>query len=193
MTPTHHTYSRPVVYDDVLRMGKNRIKVTPSNEERGQIAKFLNVLAITELRAEFDLAAGGPDKVVVNGRLAAEIQQTCVVTLAPVRERIDSSFRRVYLRDDPEAKDKADSDAEGDALEWDPLADETTDWAEHGIIDLGKIVTEVVALEMAPYPRADGAELADAGGNAGQDDEDVTDHPFAALAQLQKGDAPKGG
>jgi hypothetical protein len=63
--------------------------------------------------------------------------------------------------------------------------DEPPEAIRDGVIDLGAVATEFLLLGLDPYPRKPGAvfEAPPAG--------DPVSHPFAALAALKKGDAPK--
>ena len=77
--------------------------------------------------------------------------QTCVVTLEPLDARVAEDFRVTYGDADP-APTLAEIDL--DYEEADP-----PEPIEGGIIDLGVLVAEHLALGLDPYPRKAGAEI----------------------------------
>jgi uncharacterized metal-binding protein YceD (DUF177 family) len=72
--------------------------------------------------------------------------QPCVVTLAPVTTRIEEPVERRFRADLPEPPQGAEIEMpEDDALE--PLPE---------TLDLGRVMTEALALAIPEYPRAEG-------------------------------------
>lgn len=124
-----------------------------------------------------EISADGARGWRFSGRLGAEIEQACVVTLEPVRTVLDEPVERRWLpaADLPAATEEADP--AGPDLP-DPLGE---------TIDLGAVLHEALALAIDPYPRAPGAELGSrVFGPAGT--EPLTDEaarPFAPLAALK--------
>ena len=129
----------------------NRIDLMPDEGARQRIAAELGLTAPPEVRLTATITAAPNDAWLLEGRIAARVQQPCVVTLAPVRSRIAAPLDRRY----GPAEALADADAEDAGLEDDDVPEVLVD----GVIDLGEAVAEQLALEIDPFPRAEGAEF----------------------------------
>ena len=154
-----------------------RLDLVADDAARDAIAKAAGLASLPRLEAGFDLKRQGADGLRVVGRIAATVVQNCVVTLEPIESQIDEAVDLVFLPDVAPATDAIDLQA----LE----ADDPPEAIRDGVIDLGAVATEFLLLGLDPYPRKPGAvfDAPPAG--------DPTSHPFAALAALKKGDAPK--
>jgi uncharacterized metal-binding protein YceD (DUF177 family) len=176
---------------DLDRLGANgtAVEIVASDGERAALAKrfgFLGLPAFTA-RVTVDRRIGG--QVVVEGRLRGKIVQACVLTLDPVTQELDDTFRLVFKKDladerDPESGEAVLS-AHVDSPE--PLSG--------NLLDVGEIVAEQLSLMAEPYPRRPGAKLEDVlprprgGGRKGPTEQ--RRHPFAGLAALR--DKPRRG
>jgi len=114
---------------------------------------------------------------VLHATVGATVTQSCVVTLEPVRTRIDEEISRRFLSEVEELS------VEHQIL---PEDDDTVEMLTDPI-DLGLVASEAIALALPSYPRADGAALSDAvfsePGVKPLRDEDLK--PFSALAALK--------
>ncbi len=137
----------------------------------------LRLLALRSLRLTGEILPSGRNELVLTAQLIAEADQPCVVTLAPVRARINEQIRRRYVADLPPT--------EGDEVEM-PEDDSVEPMPE--MIDLAVIAAEALTLALPLYPRAPGAEhaptVAAATGVAPLTDADLK--PFAGLAALTR-------
>src|SRR5262249_566027 len=168
----------PVIVAQIPEIGLSR-ELEANDTTRAAMAEIAGLREILSARAKFELRPASGGRVHVIGTLSARIGQTCVVTLDPIEndieEMIDLTFappeQIVHVSDRDEDIDESGSEA---AHEFEPI--------ENGVIDLGKLATDVLFLAIDPYPRKPGAvfepQLAAA---------DPEDHPFAALKAL-KGD-----
>lgn len=150
--------------------------------ECAALAKRFGVLAIGKLEAKFKIRRVRAGRAVrVQGTVAGEVTQACVVSLAPVRQTIRATFATLYV---PEADLKPiELDEEG-AVNLDAfLGDEELEEAlPDGPLDLGEIAAQEFAVAIDPYPRAEGAAFQ---GTWGEDRGKVS--PFADLkAKLEK-------
>lgn len=170
-------FSRPVALDS-LHPGETRFEIAASPAERRALAARFAIPAIARLDARVRIVRlPRADRFRVTGELAADVVQTCVVTLEPVPQHVvatfDLAFERAGWAAEPaEVVIETDEDPE-------PLYGDR--------IDIGEVVAEELALALDPYPRAPGqafAEPEDPG-------RERPDSPFAALAALKKG--PKTG
>ena len=144
---------------------------------RKAMADIAGVREISSVRASFDLTPDRRGRVHVVGTVQARIGQTCVVTLDPIDNEIDETVDLMFVPEEqiPQHARLADGALESEAEMADapePIVD--------GVIDLGRLATDVLFLAIDPYPRKPGAlfepEVAPA---------DPEDHPFAALKALQ--------
>lgn len=149
----------------------------PAGEARAALAADLGLLALHRLRLTGEFTPNGRDELVLTARLVADADQACVVTLAPVRARIDEAVRRRFVADMPTPDVEEVEMPEDDSLE--PMPE---------VIDLAEVAAEALALALPLYPRAPGAEL----GTLAAAPEGVTPltdadlKPFAGLAALTR-------
>ena len=140
-------FSRPVSVSSIPSAGLNA-QVESLPEERLAIASEFKLPALNALRAEYRLT-GTPQRVKVKGRVLAEIQQICVVSLEPFETVLDEEVEAMFATADamPQAK-------QGDETFLD-LPDEIV----NGQIDLGILTTEFLSLGLDPYPRKPGVDF----------------------------------
>jgi uncharacterized metal-binding protein YceD (DUF177 family) len=158
---------------DQIRDGQ-RIDLVADEAERRAIADRLDLGPIERLDAHVTLSRTGP-AVRAEGRLAATLEQRCVVTGEPIAAHVDEPFAFLFT---PAPKDGVpDEEVE--------LGPEDCDvvFYDGSAIDLGSAIADTLALSLDPYPRSASADAAlrEAGvltkEQAG---------PFAALAALKK-------
>lgn len=167
-------FSRPVAVETLGEETAFTIEATSG--EREMLAQRLGVVSVDHLSADLRLVRLMGAIVRLEGRFTAEVTQSCVVTLTPVHSRIAVGLDRRY----GPAEVIADSDAEDLSFEDDDLPDVMVD----GIVDVGEAVSEQLALEIDPFPRAEGAEFS--GYSSGPEPEAKAKSPFAALEDLLK-------
>jgi hypothetical protein len=146
-----------------------------SAAERSAAAEALGIIACDELKADYVIRAIGAGRYGMKGSVAASLTQECVVTLAPVRQTVAEAFSVEFWPSLPDV-----SDAEVEVLsvpDIEPI--------EHGLIEAGRVIFEILAASVDPYPRSEGArfEWEDAADAAGE----AEAGPFSALKRL-KGD-----
>lgn len=150
-----------------------------SADVRKAMAEIAGLREIASARASFDLNLQSGGRVHVAGRLTARIGQTCVVTLDPIENEIDEQIEVMFApgEQSPPADRVADEDAgEGELPEPpEPIVG--------GVIDLGRLATDVLFLAIDPYPRKPGAVFEPHVAAANPDD-----HPFASLKALKLGE-----
>lgn len=151
-------------------------------DERRALAQRFSLLSLDRLTAVARVRRGGSGgglRVRVN--FAADVVQSCVVTLDPVPAHIEESLELAFV---PEAE----MPTESDVVVLDPEAEDPPEAIRDGVIDLGEAVAEHLALALDPYPRKPGASVSELLAQvAGEDDEEDRGSPFAALQRLKRG------
>ena len=163
---------------DRIRDGE-RVDLVADDDERRAIAERLDLPSLDRLEAHASLARDG-ETVRATGRVAASLEQRCVVTGEPVAAHVDEPFDIAFV---PEPR-------AGEVPEEVELRPEDCDVVFHdgAAIDLGPAVADTLALVLDPYPRGPNADAAlKAAGVLSEEQAG----PFAALAK-QKGQKPEG-
>lgn len=144
---------------------------------REAMADLAGLREISSARASFDLALDRRGRVHVAGTVRARVGQTCVVTLDPIDNEIDETVDVTFA---PAEQIPQFADLAHEALASEAEIPDAPEPIVDGVIDLGRLATDVLLLAIDPYPRKPGAvfepEVAAA---------DPEDHPFAALKALQ--------
>jgi uncharacterized metal-binding protein YceD (DUF177 family) len=158
-------FSHPVVLAQVPAKGRElRLEASPA--ERDALAARFGLVVLHSLVAELRLVPDRQGAIQVTGRMTAELDQECGITLAPVRQSVAEA---VAWRLVPEGMEPADGEDDPDDIE-----------TEQGAADLGEALAQQLSLAIDPYPRAPGAELP-----AGLTDAE-SHGPFAALLKLKR-------
>ena len=168
-------FSRPFAAD---RLGQAAVTeaLVAGPAECAALAKRLKLVELTQLSAVVTLERTLGGLIHVGGRLEADVVQTCVVTLTDFPSHVEDSFA-VDFGNAPAEFGPSDGD---DGIELDPDYD-PPEPIEGGIIDLGELVTQYLALALDQHPRAPGATLDPAWSGA-----DVAEtSPFAVLKNLK--------
>lgn len=147
-------------------------------KQRAETVKLLDLLELDKLRFVGKLSPRGKYDWKLTGELGATAVMACVVTLDPIKLRLDDTVSLTFLSCWKEPK--PDSIAEmNENVDSEPLSD---------LIDLVAIAREALALALPDYPRKKDAVLNQAvfaePGSAPMTDEDAK--PFAELLALKK-------
>jgi uncharacterized metal-binding protein YceD (DUF177 family) len=176
MQPSDHApFSQTVAVRDIGRSGRTE-KLEADAGQRAALADLLGMQAIERLGGEFDLHMVSGSAVHLRGRIEADVVQTCVVSLEPMRQHIEEPVSVTLL-----PAEAGDGRPDSSALV-DPMDEEDRYIYSDGRIDLGVIVSEQLALHLDPYPRAPGVAFE----AAGNDETDKRDSPFAVLERLKR-------
>lgn len=138
----------------------------------------LDILGLDKVRVTGELIPERRSDWRLKAKLGATVTQACVVTLAPVKTRLDVPITRLftihYEEPDPDTETEMPED-----VNIDPLGE---------TIDLAAVAIEEISLAMPDYPRAqDVADVSVSSAPEGIDpltDEDLK--PFAALKALKE-------
>jgi uncharacterized metal-binding protein YceD (DUF177 family) len=174
-------FSRPVRVDALPADGVTQTIVADA-DERAALAALNHLPAIAKLTASFTLRRNGRDGARATGAVRADVTQVCVVTLEPFAAHIDEPLDVVFA---PPAKETPARRGVQEEVNLDLAAEDPPDTMVDGVIDLGALAAEYLALGLDPYPRKPGVEFA-ASALASE-----ASSPFAALAELKPEPKPK--
>lgn len=159
-------FERRLAIEELAPGDRQSMTLEASEAERAAVAERLKVLSIGALQAELDILRDLTGDVIVTGRILADVEQACVVTLEPVGQRVDAElFQRYSARS-----------AEPEGEEEDPIEP-----IHEGEIEVGDVIVQNLSLALDPYPRAPESHF-----EAVDDDAGKPSGPFAALAALQE-------
>jgi uncharacterized metal-binding protein YceD (DUF177 family) len=176
MTPE---FSRPIAVDRVGLKEKS-FSIEANAKERKALAERLGIPEVTSVTADIALRLTHGGKILLlKGRVRAELVQSCVVTLEPVRNHIDEEFALTYSTENG----RQPAEVVIDLAEEDP-----PEPVQNGQIDMGEAAAEHLALAMDPFPRAPGVSFQPPPPPAASDDaaDGPKPSPFEVLAEHRK-------
>ena len=166
-------YSHLISVADIPSHGLD-LKFAPGPEICAALARHLNVPQVDDLEARLHVAPERADGAHVTGEVRGRVNQISVVSLesfeTAVVEPVDVRFASAETIARMIANAPEDSDI-------DP-----PDLVVDGVIDLGLLITEFLALGLDPYPRKPGEVFEPYEESV---DSDAPVSPFAALARLK--------
>jgi uncharacterized metal-binding protein YceD (DUF177 family) len=118
------------------------------------------------MKAQMHLVRSG-SRVTVTGRLTAQVRQICVVSLDEFDSPIDEPIEILFDKNAPDPSDPA------------ALRDDAPDPIIGGVVDLGQVAVEFLALGLDPYPRKPGVVF------EYREDDGAEESPFAKLVKLK--------
>jgi uncharacterized metal-binding protein YceD (DUF177 family) len=173
----------PLAWDHAVRdipdQGLSAVRQA-SPDELASIARALDLVACTSLRADYKVSATLGGRFHLTGRLRAEVSQNCVVTLEPVDSTIEEAFEAVFWPQEAMPAPDSGEVAMDEEPEREPIVG--------GQLAVGRVVFESLAAALDPFPRKPGAVLdwqpaASTDGPAA-----MPASPFAVLANLKTKD-----
>jgi uncharacterized metal-binding protein YceD (DUF177 family) len=146
--------------------------LTATPEERAALARRFGLVSIHSLEAVVTLAPDGQG-VAAQGRLSADIVQSCAISGEDLPVGIDEPLALRFVPERAVAEDEIELEAE----ELDEITFSGTSF------DLGEAVAQTLALSIDPY--ATGPQAEEIRRTAGLSTPEASG-PFAALAALKK-------
>jgi hypothetical protein len=149
-------------------------EATPA--EREAAAEALGIVSCEALSADYLVRALGGGRYRLAGKLTANVTQACVVTLEPVAETIGEEVDVAFWPAESLPGPRGEEEVEVSSIaEIEPI--------EHGQIEVGRVLFEILSASLDPYPRKPGARL-EWEEQAGGQGRGATG-PFAGLKQLK--------
>ncbi|MDE0306256.1 MAG: DUF177 domain-containing protein [Albidovulum sp.] len=146
--------------------------------DRYQLAVDVGVTIIPKLRFAGEIIFAPPSDWLLKAKLGATVVQQCVVTLDPVRTRIESVVERRYSPDSIVPVPGSCVPMPDDE-NMEPIADE---------IDLRALICESLVLDLPLYPKREGVRLGAEQSSSGNNVREIHKHdkPFAILSEFRK-------
>jgi uncharacterized metal-binding protein YceD (DUF177 family) len=167
-------FSRLIPVDRIPEAGLDE-RIEADERERVALAQRLELPEILKLAADFHITPWRRGRIHVQGNVTAALVQRCVITLDPCPVELVFPVERFFMAEG----------ARHDHVE--TLEGDEPDIVNGGAIDLGELAAEELALNLDPYPRKPGAELAAEFGAVQPENEQPSgDSPFAALRKFVK-------
>jgi uncharacterized metal-binding protein YceD (DUF177 family) len=160
---------------DLGRAGAE-IRVEAHGDDLARIAAWAEVRALDSFGATIRLRRHSPTRFSLDADLQADVVQDCVVTLEPVRSRIERPVHReLHVAETARLKPH-------ESIPLGPGAgdDETPEEIDSLTYDLAAPLLEELVLAIDPYPRAQGVEF-----TAPAEAEARPESPFAVLKGLK--------
>ncbi len=152
--------------------------IAPDAAHLAMLAKFAGVEAVTAFEAKIELRRLSQNRFTYEAELTAEIVQSCVVTLEPVRTHIERAFHRA-LHLVQAAHGRVPKEA---IISPASAADDEPEDIDSTRYDLAAPLLEEFVLAIDPYPRAPGVAFET------QDEPGARpESPFAVLKKLKGG------
>jgi len=159
-----YEFSRPLQVDRVPALGSHE-RIAADEKECAALAKRLGISKLHSLGGLLKVVPWRDGGLKITGTLKAEVDQVSVISLETFTSTLEYSVERYFL-----------SPRTGN-----PAPEEDVDIIEHGIVDLGEILAETMALELDPYPRQEGEVFSD----IEEPLEPAKVSPFTALSKLK--------
>jgi uncharacterized metal-binding protein YceD (DUF177 family) len=134
-----YEFSRPLPVDRVPALGCHE-RLSADEKERVALAKRLGLPKIHSLGGLLNIVPWRGGGLKVTGTLNAEVDQISVISLEAFTSTVEFAVERYFLP--PRAGT--------------PAREDDVDVIDQGVIDLGEILAETMALELDPYPRQEG-------------------------------------
>lgn len=172
----------PIVVAQIPDTGLHRA-FEASETTRAAMAELAGLREIMSASASFDLMLKSNGRVHVTGEVHGRIGQTCVVTLEAIENDISEVVDLTFAP--PEQVRSLAALVDEAAQSEDEEITDPPEPIANGVIDLGRLATDVLFLAIDPYPRKSDAVF-----EAPKETVDPAEHPFAALKALQTGVIP---
>jgi len=150
----------PISFDvSVTRLPRKGMPVVieATEPQRAALARVHGLLAVERLHADLTVSNWKRNGVKVEGRVEADILQTCVVTLDPIANRVDEQVSAVFLPE--ESKLGRESFGTGGEILIDVDGPDSPETFSGDRIDVGALAEEFFGLGIDPYPRKPAAAL----------------------------------
>ncbi len=163
---------------DLATLGEagDEIEIAADADDLTRLAQWAGVDRVERFAGKLSLRKLSPGRFAYEAELEADVVQSCVVTLEPVKSHIARSFARTlhYAPKGPAREEGRLTLAAGD--------DDAPDEIASTRYDLAGPLLEEFSLAIDPYPRAPGVAF-----EPPEEPANPADNPFAVLKRLKEG------
>ena len=154
----------------------NPFLFVPRRSAAAAMAADIGAIEIKKLRFEGVVVSTGTSSWQLTGQLGATVIQECVVSLAPVKTRLDVKVVRNFTTEE----------AAGTTRSYAPVPELDIEVVARSI-DLAAVAREALLLELPIYPKIEGAEakMSKFPGGTGPGLHEDGRRPFASLSELR--------
>ena len=154
----------------------NPFLLVPRRSAAAAMAADIGAIEIKKLRFEGVVVSTGTSSWQLTGQLGATVIQECVVSLAPVKTRLDVKIVRNFTTEE----------AAGTTRSYAPVPELDIEVVARSI-DLAAVAREALLLELPIYPKIKGAEakMSKFPGGTGPEFHEDGRRPFASLSELR--------
>jgi uncharacterized metal-binding protein YceD (DUF177 family) len=157
-------FSRPIEVARVPNLGSHE-KISADARECQALARRFKVPMIYNVTAQIKIKPWRGGGFKVSGEAHIELDQVSVISLQNFKSSQTIAVERYYLNLPPHAEDDSEFDLE-------PIVS--------GVIDIGEVVAETIALDLEPYPRMPG-ETFSSGAEPELPEAEKKPNPFSVL------------
>ncbi|MEM7653674.1 MAG: DUF177 domain-containing protein [Pseudomonadota bacterium] len=161
MSVRKHSVAAALIDVTSIPAAGEKVIVQTNDATRSEIAARFGIPDVASFQAEVTLHPRRDGLIHAQGKLSAEVVQSCVVSLEAVRQSVEEEIDELFVppaaRDSWLAAGGLTDDALMDAEAVDPFA--LAEPLETETLDLGEVVVQLLSLALDPYPRASGVEL----------------------------------
>jgi uncharacterized metal-binding protein YceD (DUF177 family) len=170
-------FSRLIAIEGIT-LDKTRTETIEATEEEcAALAKRFDLRELSGFKATINIRrVNGNTAIRIDGVFEADTVQACVVSLRDVHGRVEGKFETYFTEEVSTPEQEID-------IAFDE-ADNAPEMVHDGMIDLGEVAAQYLALDLEPYPRAPGVSLAAQLAVAGIEEKP---NPFHVLRDLKDG------
>jgi hypothetical protein len=166
-----------VIYDLAdLSDGGAEVSIAATAEQRTKLAEWAGVGSVETFEAQVELGRRSATRFAYDATLIADITQSCVVTLEPVRSHLRLNISRIMHLTGVSRRPGLASH------ELSPGSEDAAETIQDARYDLASPLLEEFSLAVDPYPRAPGVVF------KAPQDSDTAESPFLALKRLKRDD-----
>ncbi|MFN7113051.1 MAG: YceD family protein [Alphaproteobacteria bacterium] len=145
-------FSRVIAIEGIAPDKKRKEAISATEEECAALAARFGIRGLRDFVADLSIRRVPGGTVRIEGTFSADVVQACVVSLQDVHAHIDGQFDTYFTEDAEQAREEIAFTLDDDL--------DAAEMVHNGMIDMGEVVAQYLALELDPYPRAPGVNLA---------------------------------
>lgn len=161
----------------------DEVRIAATTEQLPGLAAWFDIEGVERLEAVVTLTRKGKHHFLYEAVLAADLVQSCVVSLEPVKSHHELRFSRDLRVKPRQARHRVTEEEKGGILTLAAGEDEVPEELDSSRFDLALPLLEELSLDIDPYPRSKGVEF-----ETSTEENPKEESPFAALKRLKQGD-----